>query len=129
MPYMAFFALWGVFFFRGRSDICGYTFGGSKAIFGGSPLVFFVRCCGLRVAFCFAMLCNASKTVCIAFSFLFGISYRLNFSVPCRRFILALNGIPIFYHIFPYYTTIFYQSALFRSEVGSKGRLLFSAFA
>ena len=67
MPCRAFFALRGVFFLRGRSDICGDTFGGSKAIFGGSPLVFFVRCCGLRVAFCFAMLCNGSNFACTAF--------------------------------------------------------------
>lgn len=87
---------------RGRSDICGDTFGGSQAIFGGSPLVFFVWRCVLSVGFDFVMLCNASKTVCIAFSFLFGISYRLNFSVSCRRFILALNGIPIFYHFLPF---------------------------
>ena len=46
---------------------------------------------------------NRSKTLCIQFSLLFGISYRLNFSVPCRRFILALNGIPIFYHFIPFF--------------------------
>ena len=67
MPCRRFFALWGVFFLSVCVNICGDTFGGSKAIFGGSPLVFFVWRCGLRVAFCFAMLCNGSNFACVAF--------------------------------------------------------------
>ena len=68
-----------LFLFSVYVNICGDTFGGSKAIFGGSPLVFSVLCCVLSVGFYFVILCNASKTVCIAFSLLFSISYRLNF--------------------------------------------------
>ena len=67
MPCRAFFALWGVFFFRVCVDICGARDRGSKAIFGGSPLAFSVWCCGLCVAFCFGMLCNASNFVFMAF--------------------------------------------------------------
>ena len=88
-------------------NICGGTFGGSKAIFGGSPLVFSVWCCGLCVGFVFVMLCNRPISFSVAFSLLFGISYRLNFSVACRRFILALNSIPIFYHFFPFLLPFF----------------------
>ena len=44
-----------------------------------------------------------ANSLSIEFSLFFGISYRPNFSVPCRRFILALNGISIFYHILPYF--------------------------
>ena len=118
MPCRAFFRSAGFFFLCGRSDICGGTFGGSKAIFGGSPLVFFVRCCGCCVAFCFCILCNGSKTASVAFCGCGWYSYRVIFSVACRRFILALNGIPLFYHIFPYHTTIFSHFAIFRSKVG-----------
>ena len=67
MPAAAFLAVVGFFFFRGRSDICGGTFGGSKAIFGGSPLVFLARCCVLSVGFVFVMLCNGSIFACVAF--------------------------------------------------------------
>ena len=70
-------AVRGLFLFWLCVNICGYTFGGSKAIFGGSPFVFSVRRCVPSVGFGFVMLCNRSKTICIAFSFLFGISYRL----------------------------------------------------
>ena len=62
-----FFALWGVFFLSVCVNICGDTFGGSKAIFGGSPLVFFVRCCGLCVAFVCGIVSNASNFACMGF--------------------------------------------------------------
>ena len=50
---------------------------------------------------------DRSNFACKAFSLLFGISYRLNFSVACRRFILALNGIHIFYHFTPFLLPFF----------------------
>ena len=36
-----------------------------------------------------------------------GILYRVIFSVACGRFILALNGIPIFYHFLPFLLPFF----------------------
>ena len=72
-----FFALWGFFFSRGRSDICCDTFRGSKAIFDGSPFVFSARRCVPSVGFDFVMLSNGSNFACIAFCLLFDISYRL----------------------------------------------------
>ena len=69
----------GLFLFSVYANICGGTFRGSKAIFGGSPLVFSVLFCVPSVGFGFVMLCNRSKTICIAFYLIFGISYRLKF--------------------------------------------------
>ena len=67
----------GLFLFSVYANICGGTFGGSKAIFDGSPFVFSVQRCALSVGFAFVMLSNGSNFACIAFCLLFDISYRL----------------------------------------------------
>ena len=66
MPCRA-FLLCGAFSFFGVCEICGDTFGGSKAIFDGSPLVFSVWCCVLSVGFAFETFCNGSNFACTAF--------------------------------------------------------------
>ena len=57
----------GLFLFSVYANICGGTFRGSKAIFGGSPFVFSVRRCVPSVGFGFVMLSNGSNFACIAF--------------------------------------------------------------
>ena len=61
-----------------------------------------------------------------------GILYRVIFSVACRRFILALNGMPLFYHNLPYFDKNITKSApmdIDKNFTMQKCRLLFSAFA
>ena len=77
MPCGAFLRSAGLFLFSVYANICGGTFRGSKAIFGGSPFVFSVRRCVPSVGFGFVMLSNGSNFACIAFCLLFDISYRL----------------------------------------------------
>ena len=61
-----------------------------------------------------------------------GILYRVIFSVACRRFILALNGIPLFYHNLPYFDKNFTKLGhryIVKNFTNKNGRLLFGAFA
>ena len=64
-------------------------------------------CCVCGVAFCFGMLCNRSISFSVAICWCRWYSYRLIFFVACRRFILSLNGIPIFYHFIPFLLPFF----------------------
>lgn len=81
-----FLAVVGVFFLCGRANICGGTLSRSDIVFVALRAVFSARCCVLSVGFAFMALCNALKTVCIAFCLIFDISYRLNFCARCRLF-------------------------------------------
>ena len=67
MPCGAFLRSAGLFLFSVYANICGGTFRGSQAIFGGSPLVFSVLCCALSVGFDFVTVCDGLIFVSVAF--------------------------------------------------------------
>ena len=89
-----------------------FVFGACKAFSGHCG-----RCFSFGVAFAvllFALVCSvmALKLSVLRFVGVGGILYRVIFSAPCRRFILALNCIPLFYHNLPYFDKNITKSAV-----------------
>lgn len=130
MPCRAFFSLCGAFSFcAGVLIYAAIRSEALKRFFAALRVCFSFRVAFVVLLFVLVFSVMAQILLVLRFVGVGGILYRAIFFVACSRFILALNGIPLFYHIFPYYTTIFYHSAIFRSEVGSNGRLLFWTLA
>ena len=73
-------------------------------------------CFSFRVAFVaspFVLGCSVTPQILLVLRFVGvgGILYRVILSVACGRFILALNGIPLFYHNLPYFDKNITKSA------------------
>lgn len=103
MPCRAFLRSVWLFIFVLVLDICARRFQACSAFFVALrwcfPLLFVFVCLLLA----FGCVNGAKLARFLAFSWFCGVLYRVEFCAPCRGFILAVNGIPIFYHFLEYF--------------------------
>lgn len=107
LPAAAFWLSWAFSFCVGVRIYSAELFGRCTAF-----LAALRWCFSFGVAVCvllFVLVCSVMplKLSVLRFVGVGGILYRVIFSVACRRFILALNGIPIFCHFLPLYLPFF----------------------
>ena len=132
MPAAAFWLSWAFSF-------CGCVFLYAVFVFVRSVafLAALRLCFSFRVAFAVLLFVLGCSVIGLFLSLLRfvgvgSILYRSIFFVACRRFILALNGIPLFCHNLPYFDKNITKSApmdIDKNFTNKNGRLLFSAFA